>query len=429
MACMPDNDRSTEGHRRLKIRARWRIDRGGQSHHATIYNCKVANFAKYMNISNPVFAVALTLLAFLAIKITFVFEEKNPPPMRFGTINGLRGYLAFFVMLHHACMWFVLVQTGKWDVPRPNLYGPLGQASVIMFFMITSFLFYDKLMNARGRRFDWKAFLIGRFFRIAPLYYVVLIFVFFTVAYLSDWRVVDSPQAIFLAVAKWLLFTIPTAAPLNGHTDSWIIMAGVTWSLRYEWCFYLALPLISLAVGQRPDWLMLLVSVAALIIGWRIGLNSRFAAVFVGGILAAYLVRDPRFTRFCEKRVASVLVLLCFAAALQFENLLQIAPCIALITAFCVIAGGADMFGLLSLPTSHRLGELAYGIYLIHGIVLFTAINFVVGKDATAEMSVPIYWVFVAVLALVTLALSGMAYHYVEKPGIALGKRLGKRST
>jgi peptidoglycan/LPS O-acetylase OafA/YrhL len=203
-----------------------------------------------MNISNPVFAVALTLLAFLAIKITFVFEGKSPPPMRFGTINGLRGYLALFVMLHHACMWFVLVHTGKWDVPRPNLYGPLGQASVLMFFMITSFLFYDKLLNARERRFDWKAFFIGRFFRIAPLYYVVLVFVFLTVAYLSDWRVVDSPQVISLAVAKWLLFTIPTAAPLNGHTDSWLIMAGVTWSLRYEWCFYLALPLISLAVGR-----------------------------------------------------------------------------------------------------------------------------------------------------------------------------------
>lgn len=382
-----------------------------------------------MNISNPVFAVALTLLACLAIKITFVFEDKSPPPVRFGTINGLRGYLALFVMLHHACMWFVLVETGKWVVPRPNLYGPLGQASVLMFFMITSFLFYDKLMNARARRFDWKAFLIGRFFRIAPLYYVVLIFVFLTVAYLSDWRAVDSPQVISLAVAKWLLFTIPTAAPLNGHTDSWIIMAGVTWSLRYEWCFYLALPLISLAVGQRPGWLLLLVSVVALIVGWRIGLNIRFAAVFVGGILAAYLVRDPRFTRFCEKKIASVLVLLCFAAALQFENLLQIAPCMALITAFCVIAGGADMFGLFSLPTSHRLGELAYGIYLIHGIVLFAAINFVVGKNATADMSVPIYWMFVAVLALVTLALSGMAYHYVEKPGIVLGKRLGKQST
>jgi peptidoglycan/LPS O-acetylase OafA/YrhL len=426
---MPDNERSTEGQRRLKIGARWHIDRGGRLYPATIYNCKVANFANDMNISNPVFAVALTLLAFLAIKITFVFEDKRPPPMRFGTINGLRGYLALFVMLHHACMWFVLVQTGKWDVPRPNLYGPLGQASVLMFFMITSFLFHDKLLNARGRRFDWKAFLIGRFFRIAPLYYVVLIFVFLTVAYLSDWRLVETLQAISLAVAKWLLFTIPTAAPLNGHTDSWIIMAGVTWSLRYEWCFYLALPLISLAVGQRPGWLLLLVSVAALIVGWRIGLNIRFAAVFAGGILAAYLVRDPRFTRFCEKKMASVVVLLCLAAALQFDNLLHIAPCIALSTAFCLIAGGADMFGLFSLPTSHRLGELAYGIYLIHGIVLFAAINFVVGKDVAADMSVPMYWVFVAVLALVTLALSGMAYHYVEKPGIALGKRLGKQST
>ena len=122
-------------------------------------------------------------------------------------------------------------------------------------------------------------------------------------------------------------------------------------------------------------------------------------------------------------------MLICFAAALQFENLLQIAPCIALIAAFCVIAGGADMFGLFSLPTSHRLGELAYGIYLIHGIVLFAAINFVVGKDAAAGMSVPIYWMVVAVLALATLALSGMAYHYVEKPGIALGKQLRKKRT
>ena len=61
--------------------------------------------------------------------------------------------------------------------------------------------------------------------------------------------------------------------------------------------------------------------------------------------------------------------------------------------------------------------------------MLFAAINFVVGKDVAAEMTVPMYWIFVAVLALATLALSGMAYHYVEKPGIALGKRLGKRST
>ena len=46
-----------------------------------------------------------------------------------------------------------------------------------------------------------------------------------------------------------------------------------------------------------------------------------------------------------------------------------------------------------------------------------------------ADMSVSIYWMFIAVLALVTLALSGMAYHYIEKPGIALGKQLRKKRT
>lgn len=347
--------------------------------------------------------------------------------MRFATINGLRGYLAFFVMLHHASMWYVFFRTGSWIAPDSHLYAHLGQASVLLFFMITSFLFYNKLLNCRAREFDWNAFFTGRFLRIAPLYFVVLIFVFLTVACLSHWRMTESPQAVISSIGQWLLFTIPTAAPINGITDAWIIVAGVTWSLRYEWVFYLALPLISLTTGQRPGLLMLLVAAAGLAIGWKIGLRVKFVAVFSGGILAACLVRDPRFAGFCKKKVASLLVLMCFAVVLQFPTTHQAIPCFTLIIAFCIIAGGADLFGLLALPVSHRFGELAYGIYLIHGIVLFTTLNFVIGKDATAAMSAPMYWTCIALLVPVTLALAGIAYHYVEKPGINLGKQLRKR--
>jgi peptidoglycan/LPS O-acetylase OafA/YrhL len=380
-----------------------------------------------MSIASPVFAFALSLLAFLSIRLTFLFEKKSPPPMRFATINGLRGYLAFFVMLHHASIWYVFCRTGSWAVPESRLFAHLGQASVFLFFMITSFLFYDKLLNARGRVFDWRAFFIGRFFRITPLYLVVVMFVFLTVGFLSNWRMVESTQQVLIAIGQWLLFTIPTSAPINGVAESNIIVAGVTWSLRYEWIFYLALPLISLIAGQRPGLLMLAVSIASLFIGWMIGLNPKYALVFVGGIIAACLVRDARFVRFCEHKIASVLVLICLAVVLQFQNSHQIVPCVVLIFAFCIIAGGANMFGLFLLPTSHRFGELAYGIYLIHGIVLFTAISFFVGRDATARMSAPIYWLFVAFLALVTLSLAGLVYHYVEKPGIDLGKRFRRR--
>jgi peptidoglycan/LPS O-acetylase OafA/YrhL len=382
-----------------------------------------------MSIASPAFAVALTLLALLSIRLTFLFEKKSPPPMRFATINGLRGYLAFFVMLHHASIWYVFCRTGSWTLPDSRLFAHLGQASVFLFFMITSFLFYDKLLNSRGRSFDWSAFFIGRFFRITPLYLVVVMFVFLTVGFLSNWRMVENAQQVLIAVGQWLLFTTPTAAPINGVAESNIIVAGVTWSLRYEWIFYLTLPLISLIAGQRPGLLMLAASIASLIVGWRIGLNPKYALVFVGGIVASCLVRDARFVRFCEQKIASVLVLICLAIVLQFPNSHQIVPCVVLIVAFCLIAGGADMFGLFLLPTSHRFGELAYGIYLIHGIVLFAAVSFLVGRDVTANMSAPMYWMFVALLALVTLSLAGLAYHYVEKPGIELGKRFRRRGT
>lgn len=380
-----------------------------------------------MTITNPAFVVLLTFLAFLSIRVTFLFDNRNPLPQRFSTINGLRGYLAFFVMLHHAGIWYVFAKTGSWASPESNLYKNLGQASVLMFFMITSFLFYDKLLDSRERKYNWRSFFIGRFFRIAPLYFSVLIFVFLIVAYLSNWKMVDSPQAILLSVVKWVLFTVPNAVPINGVGESSLIVAGVTWTLRYEWFFYLALPLISLVSGQRPSVLFLIVSVAGLALAWRIGLDRRYVPVFVGGIIAAYLVRNPRFVEFCTKRAASLLVLICLAVVLQFSSSLRIIPCVALISAFCMIAGGADIFGLLSLPTSHRFGELAYGIYLIHGIVLFTSISFLVGRDATAAMPVPIFWMFVAFLALITLALACLAYHFVEKPGIELGKLLRRR--
>jgi len=50
-------------------------------------------------------------------------------------------------------------------------------------------------------------------------------------------------------------------------------------------------------------------------------------------------------------------------------------------------------------------------------------------KPGAYLMSARIYWLFVALLALVTPSLAGLAYHYVEKPGIELGKRFQRRGT
>lgn len=70
------------------------------------------------------------------------------------TLDGLRGYLAICVFIHHATIWPEFLRTGIWQLPASRLLTNLGQASVAMFFMLTSFLFFSRMLD-RQRPVDW----------------------------------------------------------------------------------------------------------------------------------------------------------------------------------------------------------------------------------------------------------------------------------
>ncbi|WP_332876007.1 acyltransferase family protein [Massilia sp. S19_KUP03_FR1] len=375
---------------------------------------------------NPLFAVALLILTIGCVRATFIWAKSGEQPGRFSTIDGLRGYLAFFVFLHHAAIWFTYSRTGEWTVPDSHLYTHLGESSVALFFMITSFLFYDKLLDSKSKLFEWRSFFISRFFRLTPLYFVVMIFLFLIVAILSDGTLIDTPRYIFFCAVRWLLFTVPGSPAIN-HIDTARIVAGVTWSLPYEWCFYLVLPLIALTTGQRPHWVMLAVAGIGLAMAWLTAMRPQFAFIFLGGMIAARLVRNENFLRFAKSPVASIIVLACFSTVLMFPTAYDFFPSLILTLAFSLIAGGADLFGSLNASTSRRLGELAYSIYLTHGILLFSMANFVIGKGKISSLSSTTYWMYVAVLVPCLLTLSAVTFHIIEKPGIKMGKKLGKR--
>lgn len=97
------------------------------------------------------FAVAVVTAFILAKR----FGEPRPQG-RFATIDGLRGFLAFFVFLHHSCIWYFYLRSGKWEVPPSNLYTHFGESSVALFFMITGFLFLSKLIEDRSKKIDWE---------------------------------------------------------------------------------------------------------------------------------------------------------------------------------------------------------------------------------------------------------------------------------
>lgn len=369
---------------------------------------------------NPLFALAAVLLAFGTAAL--LQRRFGAPPLsgRHASIDGLRGYLAFFVFLHHACIWYFYQHSGEWKLPPSHLYTHLGQSSVALFFMITGLLFFSKLIAARQRPLDWLQLFVSRVLRLVPLYLVVMLLLFAAVAVLSGGELHEPGRMVAKQALRWLSFTMVGNPPINQVEVTWIVVAGVTWSLPYEWFFYGALPLLALAVGVLPRWPYLLLGAVTMV-----GLANWHALpiylwAFAGGIAAAWAVRSPALCRWAVSRVASLLILGCLASTIIFfSNATDYAVLTLLSVAFVLIACGNTLFGTLLHPASRVLGEMAYSIYLLHGLLLFMLFHFVLGADGPgAALMAGAHWAWVLALAPVVVLVSYASFRFIESPAM-----------
>jgi hypothetical protein len=67
------------------------------------------------------------LLAVLAIMVLSVHVANKKIPLeiaavKYPEIDGLRGYLAFFVFLHHSYIWHDYLKTKQWGEPKSNFF-------------------------------------------------------------------------------------------------------------------------------------------------------------------------------------------------------------------------------------------------------------------------------------------------------------------
>ena len=198
-----------------------------------------------MDIVSPLPAA---LAVILAVFVCAVLAQRLTPPDaqgRFVAIDGLRGYLAFCVFLHHAVIWFFYLKKDQWDVPPSNLYTHFGQSGVALFFMITGFLFFSKILDGKKNGVDWLRLYVSRFLRLTPLYAVAMIGLLTIVLVLSDYSLREPLGAVLHDVFRWMTFTMRGSPDINGVEGTSIILAGVTWSLPYEWRFYFMLPVFA----------------------------------------------------------------------------------------------------------------------------------------------------------------------------------------
>ncbi len=278
---------------------------------------------------------------------------------------------------------------------------------------------------------DWKYLYISRVFRLVPLYLFAILLLFLTVGALSGWEVRQSGNQIMGDVLTWLTFTIGGRPDINGVADTSLILAGVTWSLPYEWLFYFTLPVFGCLFLLRPSiaWLAgSLIMIAFIRYNWHPEMSV--VRCFWGGVAAAFLVRLDVVKTIAKNHLSSsvVLITLVYVAA-HFPVAYTPDAQIMLAVAFILIASGNTVFGLLTLPVSRTLGEMAYSIYLLHGFILFVVFRGIIGIDLARTFSMTQYWATISCVSSALVCCSFVTYSLIEKPfmRLAVSYRTTKR--
>lgn len=379
-----------------------------------------------MNPSNPFFSIIIFGIAFAtAYIINLKFKMVNTSG-RYENIDGLRGFLALGVFIHHANIWQQYINGGVWKEPNSNLYNQFGQTSVALFFMITSFLFVTKLLDSSDKPYNWNRFFVSRIFRLAPMYFFSLFIIIFFIMIISNWKINVAFPDFFISIFHWFAFTITTTKFINNNPLTVIINANVNWSLPFEWLFYFALPLISLLILKtKPPKFYLIISFGFVALFVLVhGLEVHHISSFIGGAIAPILIKYTSFKKNLNTIIYSILVILCASLILFFKTSESFLCKLLISIIFTIIALGNSMFGLLKSSVLKFLGEICYSTYLLHGIILFTTFYFGFGIDKSKQLSELQYCLIIFSITPIVVMASFLGYKFIEKPFMDLSKKI-----
>ncbi|MFC4477618.1 acyltransferase family protein [Flavobacterium chungangensis] len=351
--------------------------------------------------------------------------------MKYPEIDGLRGYLAFFVFLHHAFIWQVFLKTTDWKDPESNLFNQFGETSVVFFFIITSFLFTTKLLTNKTREIDWSNYLKSRFLRLFPMYIFSIIVIFILVACLTNFNIRVPFSENLKSVLSWIFFNVSKKnSNLNGLENTFILNAGITWTLPYEWVFYFLLPLIALFFKIKINYKALIgFTITAAIIMVINKSSLRHFMPFVGGICVALLINTKKFNTILKQKKYTILALLLLAVSVYFFNSgRKPFPIISASIVFLIIASGNNFFGVLSSAFSRKLGQITYSIYLLHGILLFIIFYYIIGFEEAKALTNIEYWSIITLSIIPLILICQLSFKYIEHPLMSLTKNRNKKS-
>lgn len=382
-----------------------------------------------------IYPISLLLITFLATG--WILLHRYPliddGKARDIQVDGLRGLLAFGVMTYHYFGIRRLIFDGELLFGRTSkITALLGIWTVPIFFAITAYLFSQRLLrmeNHQGRLVI--KFLLGRIFRLIPT--SLLACVLFLLANLVVYTDLQDPN---LLLHNWKILLNAALSsirhPASGPDSSqlapwaWSIACGPQWTLHFEWIFYLSLAALSLFTLKKQSVLLSVTIIIVLMKGIQ-GSRDFFQNwdsvtwAFIPGLILGVTRSNWKNSRFLSHPGTAAIAITAVIASGFYSKLKLKIPANTLFLGIILTNNTATR--LLESKLLRSLGETAYSIYLLHGIVQYVTLKYIVTIPTARNMPDWLWWLSCAAQVVVIVAVSRMSFEYVEKPGIQVGKR------
>lgn len=357
-------------------------------------------------------------------------------------LDGLRGLAALWVLFGHAMLLtgFKLPILGQPDM------------GVDLFILLSGFLmtFQYQLRSSFedwGQVETWKAFWVRRFFRIAPLFYVLLtVAIMFGSSIYADRQLIDSffgntQQLSTRYNDSSLTNVLMHVSFLFGLVPSYAFRTPLPdWSLGLEMQFYAAFPIVILVV-RRVGWIKGGIGVA--LVGAVVGLAApRLGAhfpmpsflplklhLFLSGMMIAVALHN-------RSRLLFYLAMALLCAALPIggpHNLRHLVVRESLVFGFFALVHFRSSkvvdraSRLLGSTVFHWLGELSFGIYLLHLLLMHRVVAWTIQTYGTTISPLTRFSIVVLIVGAAGYTLAFATYRLVEQPGQKLGRIVLKR--
>lgn len=353
----------------------------------------------------------------------------NESPLKLDFIDSLRGYAILGVLMVHAS------QNGQpLNSDLGNTILIKGARGVQLFFMASAItLFYSYYKRRNNEPFKIRSFFIRRFFRIAPMFYIAIVYYLFQ-------KLHEGNNLFDLKHLPDILAAFTFSLSTHPYWVSAIVPGG--WSVSVEVIFYFLLPILYLKIKniQQAFNLFLIAIIVRVLLQqffqayplindpnyWNSFLIYYFPnqfPVFAIGIFLYFLIFEKKMIVLKNPfTIFLLMMILFFQMASAYDIFIPENISFSALLGCFIWYLSEFKNSILVNPIINFIGRISFSIYVVH-FAIFYWLNHYEILDLFRNTYINYVFKFL-IVSLISIIISIFFYYFIEVPFQKMGAKI-----